>query len=207
MPGYVDPAGNQEACVRADVAVTTTSAAIVRSSIMIDVTIRQPDVDHETSWQHGTGHAEGFWAAQAETRKTTMYLAKWWQMAKGDLYAFGIESLGRIGQRGMPAVDALAAIVHQAVKHDKTTPSRRHTLAWLRRTLLEDISVALPARKCVHHAELPRNLRPGTGASGSCGSGLGHARPRRLRCQDGKGNGGDGDRQDQGPQREDASRC
>jgi hypothetical protein len=66
-PGYVAPAGNQEACVRADVAVTTTSAANERSSIMIDVAIRQPDVDHETSWQHGTGHAEGYWAAQAET--------------------------------------------------------------------------------------------------------------------------------------------
>jgi hypothetical protein len=134
-PGYVAPAGNQEACVRADVAVTTTSAANVHSTIMIDVTIRQPDVDHDTSWQHGTGHAEGYWAAQA------VYLAKW-QMAKVDLYAFGMESLGRIGQRGMQAVDALAAIVHQAVKYDKTTPPRRRTFGWLRRTLLEDISVA-----------------------------------------------------------------
>jgi ATP/maltotriose-dependent transcriptional regulator MalT len=108
---------------------------------MIDVTIRQPDVDHDISWQHGTGHAEEDWAAQAETRKTTMYLAKW-QMAKGDLYAFGMESLGRIGQRGMQAVDALAAIVHQAVKYDKTTPPRRRTFGWLRHTLLKDISVA-----------------------------------------------------------------
>jgi hypothetical protein len=53
-----------------------------------------------------------------------------------------VESLWRIGQRGMQAVDALAAIVHQAVKYDKTTPPRRRTFGWLRRALLEDISVA-----------------------------------------------------------------
>jgi hypothetical protein len=53
-----------------------------------------------------------------------------------------VESLWRIGERGTAAVDALAAIVQQAVKYDKTTPPRRRTFGWLTRMLLEDISVA-----------------------------------------------------------------
>jgi hypothetical protein len=83
-------------------------------------------------WQMAKGQ-------MAEWRVAKWRVAKWqvakWQMARGTSMPSAWSPWDGSGS-------AACRRWTQAVKYDKTTPPRRRAFGWLRRTLLEDISVA-----------------------------------------------------------------
>jgi hypothetical protein len=98
-----------------------------------------------------------------------MYMDKW-QLAQDNFYAFGMESMGRVGPRGLELIDKLATIACAAAANDTTMPSRRRTFGWIRRALVEDISVAFQRgnaaiMRCFRAVSLPATAPLGVGAA------------------------------------------